>query len=52
MSAFESSGAFSLDLGSRDAAMLIWLEPGLYTAIVSGVEGSSGISLVEVYEVN
>ncbi len=48
--AFDASGAFGFEIESKDSAMLIWLEPGLYTAIVSGVGGSSGIALVEVYE--
>ncbi|MCH2388781.1 MAG: hypothetical protein MK240_11320, partial [Opitutales bacterium] len=52
MSAFENAGAFPLVLGSQDAALLVWLEPGLYTALVNGDDGSSGISLIEVYEVN
>ena len=33
-----------------EAALLITLAPGPYTAIVSGV-GSTGVGLVEVYEV-
>ena len=34
-----------------DAAMLITLQPGSYTAKVSGFEGSTGVALIEVYEV-
>lgn len=34
-----------------EAALLIRLEPGAYTTIVSGSGGSTGIGLVEVYEV-
>jgi subtilisin family serine protease len=52
MSAFDRSGAFPLELGSRDASLLIWLEPGLHTAVVNGEGGSSGVALVEVYEVD
>ena len=52
MSAFENAGAFPLALGSQDAALLVWLEPGLYTALVNGDDDSSGISLIEVYELN
>jgi hypothetical protein len=33
-----------------DAAMLITLQPGSYTAKVSGFEGGTGVALVEVYE--
>jgi len=34
-----------------EAAILITLNPGPYTAIVSGVGGTTGVGLVEVYEV-
>ena len=44
-------GAFSLPTGSKDAALLITLPPGVYTAIVGTATGASGIALVEVYEV-
>ncbi len=33
-----------------DAAMLITLQPGSYTAKVSGFQGTTGVALVEVYE--
>lgn len=46
-----AAGAFALTDGSRDSAVLITLDPGSYTAQVSGVSGATGISLVEVYEV-
>jgi hypothetical protein len=42
--------AFPLSIGSKDSALLLTLDPGSYTAIVSGSDGSTGISLVEVYE--
>ncbi|QYM79529.1 immunoglobulin domain-containing protein [Horticoccus luteus] len=34
---------------SQDAALLITLEPGIYTAQVSGVSGSAGVALVEIF---
>ena len=34
-----------------DSAMLITLPPGSYTAKLSGFEGTTGIGLIEVYEV-
>jgi inosine/xanthosine triphosphate pyrophosphatase family protein len=43
-------GAFSLPSGSADCALLLTLQPGNYTAIVSGVGGTSGIALVEAYK--
>jgi hypothetical protein len=46
-----SVGAFDLVDGSKDAAILTWLEPGTYTAQVSGVDDGTGVALVEVYEV-
>lgn len=49
--AFDSVGAFQLPLTSRDAALLATLQPGAYTVQVSGVGGTTGVALVEVYEV-
>lgn len=48
---FSAVGAFSLDSGSRDAALLVTLPPGVYSAQVTGVNGSAGVALVELYEV-
>ena len=45
-----SAGAFALGEGSGDSAMFVWLEPGLYTAIVSGKNDRTGIALVELYD--
>jgi hypothetical protein len=45
------AGAFPLPAGSKDSAMLITLPPGTYSAVVTGNGGSSGVALVEVYEV-
>jgi sugar lactone lactonase YvrE len=50
--AFAQVGAFGLASGSADAAILITLAPGIYTAVVSGNAGTTGIALVEVYEVD
>jgi hypothetical protein len=36
---------------SNDSALLVTLPPGLYSAIVSGASGDTGVALVEVYEV-
>ena len=49
--AFVSVGAFPLPSTSRDAALLLTLAPGSYTVQVSGVGGTTGVALVEVYEV-
>lgn len=43
-------GAFAWPRGSKDAAMLVTLAPGSYTAEVGGVQGGTGAALVEVYD--
>ncbi|MFZ9745429.1 MAG: Ig-like domain-containing protein [Opitutaceae bacterium] len=43
-------GAFPLAPGGRDAALLLTLPPGTYSAQVGGPAGSTGVALVEVYE--
>lgn len=46
----QSLGAFALpDSSSKDAVLLITLEPGVYSAQVTSKDGSSGIALLEVY---
>jgi hypothetical protein len=51
VNAATATGATALDVGSKDAAMLISLAPGLYTAHVRGVGTATGVALVEVYDV-
>lgn len=48
--AFQQAGAFAFRAGSRDAATVLTLAPGSYTAVVSGVDGATGNAEVEVYE--
>jgi inosine/xanthosine triphosphate pyrophosphatase family protein len=49
--AFTSIGAFALATdNSLDAALAIELPPGAYTATVSGKQNTTGVALVEVYE--
>jgi hypothetical protein len=48
---FTAVGAFALDAGSRDAALLTSLPPGSYTVQVRGSDGGVGEALVEIYEV-
>jgi outer membrane protein assembly factor BamB len=45
-----SVGAFPLPAASRDAAVVARLEPGLYTAVISSADNSSGVGLVEAYD--
>ena len=49
--AARETGAFALATGSKDAAVILTLTPGAYTAQVSSADGSStGTALVEIYE--
>ncbi len=51
--AFSAAGAFSLMPNSQDAALVITLEPGAYTVIVSGVSNTAtGTALVEIYDLD
>lgn len=49
--AANQTGAFALTAGSKDAAILITLNPGLYSVIVSSRDQQSGTALVEIYDV-
>jgi len=49
---FDETGAFAWQTGSKDAAVVLTLNPGSYTAIVSGHGEDEGVALVEVYEVD
>ena len=46
------SGAFAFAPGSRDAALVVTLPPGAYTAFVEGANGTSGRGLIEAYDVD
>jgi hypothetical protein len=46
-----TAGAFAFAGGSKDAALLVSLPAGAYTAVVSGVGGTTGTALVELYVV-
>lgn len=50
-STFTAVGAFALPSASRDAALLVTLSPGSYTAQLAGANNTSGVALVEVYDV-
>jgi hypothetical protein len=49
-SASAQVGAFALTAGSRDAALLVALQPGNYTVHVTGLANSTGVALIEVYD--
>ncbi len=42
-------GAFAMIPDSADAALVLTLPPGSYTAVISGEAGSTGVVLAEVY---
>ena len=44
------AGTFPLPAGSKDAAVVVGLSKGSYTFKVSGVGNTSGVALLEVYE--
>jgi hypothetical protein len=54
----EQIGAFGLGADGdfptddqKSAALVVWLEPGSYTVVVSGGAGGTGVAIAEVYEV-
>lgn len=49
-SAAASVGAFFLPIGSKDAALIVTLPAGAYSAQVRGANGTTGVALIEVYE--
>jgi len=51
LAAEKQTGAFAFGNNSADSTILIVLPPGNYTAELSGAGGSTGVGLVEVYEV-
>ena len=50
-SIFPSVGAFNLNAAHQDSVLLVTLQPGNYTAQVSGLSSGTGIALCEIYEV-
>jgi uncharacterized protein (DUF1800 family) len=49
--AFSAAGAFQFASGSLDAATISTVGPGAYTVLASGNNGSTGVALVEVYDI-
>ncbi|MBI5771935.1 MAG: polysaccharide lyase 8 family protein [Verrucomicrobia bacterium] len=47
---FPVAGAFALSATSRDAAAVVSLPPGQYSAVVRSMDGTSGVALVELYD--
>lgn len=50
--ASQAVGAFAFPAGSKDAAYLVDLPNGRYTAQITGVDATTGVSIVEVYDVS
>ena len=50
MAANEFTGAFPLGNGQKDAALLVTLNPGVYTARVGSEAEAGGVALLELYD--
>ena len=50
--AAERAGAFALQNGRADAALITTLPPGAWTIQVTGADGGSGVVLVEIYDLS
>ncbi len=50
--AIAATGAFPFAAGSADAALVVTLRPGNYSAEVIAADGVGGVALVEVYDVD
>lgn len=50
MSMMTALGAFAPTSGSADSALMMSGPPGLYTAVINGANGMSGIALAECYD--
>lgn len=50
--AMATVGAFALPPGSRDAALIRTLPPGVYSVVVNGAASPTGVSLLELYELD
>lgn len=49
--AFAATGTVPFAAGSKDAALLVTLDPGAYTVLVRGKDSAEGVALVEIYAV-
>jgi len=47
-----TAGAFALSGDSKDAVIIATLDPGVYTARVSGDNGAEGLVIVEAYDID
>lgn len=51
VSAISTAGAAAFTAGSKDSALLAELAPGLYTIVIRGVGNTTGVALVELFDV-
>ncbi len=51
-SAASQVGAFGLETGSKDAALVVSLNPGVYTFKLESASGKSGVALIEAYDLD
>jgi hypothetical protein len=49
IAAASKTGAFELDANSKDACLLVSLDPGVYTAHLVSADSSTGVGLLELY---
>lgn len=52
VAAAAEAGAFALSPQSRDTALLLRLEPGSYTALLSSAASGAGLALIELYRLD
>ncbi len=52
IAATNAVGTFALGNGSLDAALLLTLDPGSYSVVVTGVGGATGEVMAEIYDVS
>mgnify|MGYP003382574619 CR=1 FL=1 len=52
MAATTRVGGFPMPANSKDAAVVITLAPGLYTATLSGMDNTAGSGLLEIYQIS
>jgi probable HAF family extracellular repeat protein len=44
-------GLPTLPTGSKDAALFLLLQPGVYTVVVTGIGDATGVGLIEIYDI-
>ncbi len=50
--AAERAGAFALQPGQADAALVVTLPAGAWTIHVTGADGGAGVVLIEIYDIS